>query len=91
MSDTGPLLPDYAGACVSNLVPALLQHAENGRGWLPDEVLDADQVVVLVLDGLGSAQLEDRLTLAPTLAAMQRRSITTVAPTTTSTALTLTS
>ena len=83
-----PLIPDYGGACVSNLVPALLQHAEIGRGWVPDEVLDAHQVVLFVIDGLGWDQLQERADLAPTLAAMTTRSITTVAPTTTATALT---
>ncbi len=83
-----PVLPDYAGACVSNIVPALLQHAEIGRGWLPDEVLDAPQVVLLVLDGLGYEQLVERALLAPTLVSMLRGPITTVAPTTTATALT---
>lgn len=84
----GPIIPDYGGACVSNIVPALLQHAEIGRGWVPDEVLDARQVVVLVIDGLGHEQLIARRELAPTLTSMLQRSITTVAPTTTATALT---
>lgn len=84
----GPVLPDYAGACVSNMTPALLQHAEIGRGWMPDEVLDAKQVVVLVLDGLGFDQLVERADAAPTLTSLLARSITTVAPSTTATALT---
>ncbi len=83
-----PLLPAYAGACVSNIVPALLQHAEIGRGWLPDEVLTARQVVLFVVDGLGHRQLQERAHLAPTLASMMQGPITTVAPTTTATALT---
>ncbi len=44
-------------------------------------------MVVLVLDGLGWDQLQARLTLAPTLSAMEGRAITTVAPSTTATAL----
>jgi len=86
--DPGPLLPEYGGACVTNIVPALLQHAAAGRGWLPDIALDADQVVLLVLDGLGWEQLQSRLDLAPTLRAMEGRAITTVAPSTTASALT---
>lgn len=82
------IVPDYSGACVSNLVPALLQHADIGRGWIPDAVLDAPQVVLLVIDGLGDLQLTDRAEIAPTLASMRQRSIGTVAPTTTATALT---
>ena len=44
--------------------------------------------VLLVLDGLGWEQLQDRRHLAPTLAAMAGGPITTVAPSTTATALT---
>ena len=83
-----PLLPDYTGACVSNIVPALLQYADIGAGWIPDDVLQARQVVLLVIDGLGYDQLAERAHLAPTLASMLRGPITTVAPTTTATALT---
>ena len=86
-SSNAPLVPDYGGACVSNLIPALLQHAEIGRGWIADDVLEARQVVLFVVDGLGWDQLEARRDLAPTLASMAARSITTVAPTTTATAL----
>lgn len=83
-----PVLPDYRGGCISNIVPAFLEHREAGRGWIPDDVLDAKQVVVMLIDGLGWHQLQERLHAAPTLASMQGSSITTVAPTTTSTALT---
>lgn len=51
-------------------------------------LLDAPQVVLLVLDGLGWDQLAARATLAPTLAAMAGGPISSVAPTTTATALT---
>jgi hypothetical protein len=83
-----PIVPDYSGPCVTNIVPALLEHADIGRGWIPDEVLDAKQVVVVVIDGLGDDQLTERASLAPTLSDMRQRAITTVAPTTTATALT---
>ncbi len=58
--------------------------------WLPAAALHADQVVLLVLDGLGWEQLRDRSALAPTLSAAQgiERAITSVAPTTTACALT---
>ena len=83
-----PVLPDYSGACVANIVPALLQHADVGRPWMPEAALEADQVVLLVLDGLGADQLAERAHLAPTLAAMEGEPITTVAPSTTAAALT---
>jgi len=81
-------VPDYAGACVSNIVPALLEHRMLGQGWIPERVLDASQVVVLVIDGLGWNQLAARQHLAPVLAASEGQPITTVAPTTTAAALT---
>lgn len=81
-----PLLPDYAGACISNLVPALL-HPRTAPAWVPPPVAGAKQVVLFVLDGVGWKQLQDRLPLAPMLASMNGGPITSVAPTTTSTAL----
>ena len=57
-------------------------------GWLPLPARDAEQVVLLVLDGLGWEQLSQRYTLAPTMADMVGVPITSVAPTTTATALT---
>ena len=83
-----PIVPDYRGASITNLVPALVQHPAIGQGWIPDDVLDAPRAVLFVLDGLGYDQLAERAALAPTLWAMTRRSITSVAPTTTATALT---
>jgi hypothetical protein len=83
-----PVLPDYSGACISNIVPALLDGSVDPPSWLPSEALDADQVVLLVLDGLGWEQLQDRPSLAPTLCSMVGGPITSVAPSTTATALT---
>jgi hypothetical protein len=83
-----PLLPDYGGACVVNVVPSLLEPVADPPDWLPAGVAGADQVVLLVLDGLGWLQLEERRSLAPTLSSMDGGAITTVAPSTTSTALT---
>jgi predicted AlkP superfamily pyrophosphatase or phosphodiesterase len=51
-------------------------------------VAGARQVVLFVVDGLGWEQLQERLGRAPTLAAMAGGPVTTVAPSTTSTALT---
>jgi predicted AlkP superfamily pyrophosphatase or phosphodiesterase len=85
-----PVLPDYAGACVHNLVPALVDVRRRHLlpPWMPAPVADAHQVVLLVLDGLGWEQLQDRLAIAPTLMALEGRAIHTVAPSTTATALT---
>jgi hypothetical protein len=82
-----PVIPDYDGACLSNLVPALLDPALPSPAWLPAPAVDAAQVVLLVLDGLGYHQLDARRRLAPTLAAMEGGPICTVAPSTTATAL----
>ncbi|WP_420450435.1 alkaline phosphatase family protein [Ilumatobacter sp.] len=84
-----PIVPDYAGPNVRGIIPALL-----GPGpwsatpdWIPDAVRSARAVVLLVLDGLGWDQLQSHAPLAPTLSSMDGRSIHTVAPTTTATAL----
>jgi hypothetical protein len=83
------MLPDYARANVRGVVPALLAPPGSRRPlWLPDVVRSADQVVLLVLDGLGWEQLRQRVDLAPTLASMDGGPIGSVAPTTTATALT---
>ncbi len=85
-----PLKPDYRGACVANLVPALLGPGgtSNLPDWFPSPVRDARQVVLLLLDGLGWEQLASFARYAPTIAGLVGSSITTVAPSTTSTALT---
>lgn len=90
---TAPVLPDYLGGCIANVVPRLLGGLDapvEGHDWLPEAAEHARQIVLLVVDGLGWAQLRDRATLAPTLssAAGIDRAITSVAPTTTAAALT---
>lgn len=81
-------LPQYDGACITNVVPALLRPGPSAPSWLPAVAHDADRVVLLVVDGLGWTQMEGRRALVPTLSAMQGGPITTVAPSTTATALT---
>lgn len=83
-----PTLPDYSGACVSNLVPAFLVTPGDPPHWLPEPCSGARQVVLLAVDGLGWEQLQARRELAPTLCSMSGGSITTVVPSTTSTAMT---
>jgi len=87
-----PVLPEFDGPCLTNLVPALLDRASESAtpppAWLPEPVSRARQVVLLVLDGLGSEQLTPRSALAPTLAAASASTLTSVAPSTTAAALT---
>lgn len=87
MSDL-PLLPAYDGGCITNVVPALLNPSDSVPPWLPPVTVGADRIVLLVIDGLGWDQLQDRLDLTPTLAGLQGGAITTVAPSTTAAALT---
>ncbi len=88
--DASPVLPIYNGANLRGIMPALLGPAgtDGLPDWFPAPVRGARQVVVLLVDGLGWRQLQDRLLIAPTLAAMAGGPITTVAPSTTATALT---
>ncbi len=88
-SDAHPVIPDYRGANVCGVVPGVLGCAPGRRpSWFPEALQHARQVVLLVLDGLGWNQLQQHRHLCPTLAQMQGGPITTVAPTTTATALT---
>jgi predicted AlkP superfamily pyrophosphatase or phosphodiesterase len=75
---------------VSSLVPVLLGPAgtRSVPGWMPAPVTGARQTVLLVLDGLGWLQLEALAHLCPTLRRLAGGPITTVAPSTTATALT---
>jgi predicted AlkP superfamily pyrophosphatase or phosphodiesterase len=88
-----PTLPDYGGACIDQVVAAAVRRGRYADpapapSWLPAPAVGAAQVVLLVLDGLGWAQLKDRPGLAPTMNAMAGGPITTVAPSTTAAALT---
>ena len=83
-----PQLPDYAGACIANVAEALGAPGSAPPDWLPAPAAGARQVVLFVLDGLGWDQLQARPDLAPFLTAMTGGRITSVAPTTTATALT---
>jgi hypothetical protein len=85
---TAPLVPDYGGASLDSVVPAILGRRDCAPAWLPTPVATAEQVVVLVLDGLGWEQLQERADLAPTMTAMAGGAVTTVVPSTTATALT---
>ncbi len=85
---SAPIVPDYGGACISNVVPVLLERPDEVPAWMPESAVEADRVVVLVLDGLGWEQLRTRGHLTPTLQSMAGGPIRSVLPTTTATALT---
>jgi predicted AlkP superfamily pyrophosphatase or phosphodiesterase len=91
-----PILPEYTGRCITNVVHALLSRVLGRDGdaadleLLPGSARGASQIALLVLDGLGWEQLRARAALAPTLSAADGIGdpITSVVPTTTATALT---
>ena len=88
-----PLLPDWDGPCLHRVVPALLGASPGQRDaplppWFPEPVAGAEQVVLLVLDGLGAQQMQERSGLLPALGTGTGGPVTTVAPSTTATALT---
>jgi hypothetical protein len=83
-----PVLPDYEGACTCNVMSPLVEDPDRVPEWFPDGVVGADQVVLWVLDGLGWEQMQDRLAGLRGFPLMNGTSITTIAPTTTATALT---
>ncbi len=84
--DPTPCIPEYGGANVCGIIPGLLGGADL-PDWMPPAVADASAVVVLVLDGLGWRQLEQRANVAPVLNSLAGGPISTVAPSTTATAL----
>jgi hypothetical protein len=81
-----PVRPDYGGDAITSLIPALV----GGRPApaMPSCVEGADAVVLLLLDGLGWQAVEAHRSLLPELAGLEGGPITTVAPSTTASALT---
>ena len=86
----GPRLPAYQSGCVTGIIPAILGPSGTKEipSWMPSCVQGARQVVLLVIDGLGWHQLQKNIVHCPTISSMQGSSITTIAPTTTVSALT---
>lgn len=87
MTSPEPVLPSYQGANLAGVVPGCLLPPERRPDWFPPP-MRAAQVVLLVIDGLGWTQLEQRRHLAPQLAGLVGGPITSVVPSTTATALT---
>lgn len=83
---TGPIRPDFGGAVITGIVPAVL--AGEAAPFLPSEVSGARTVVLLVLDGVGWHALQQHRELLPVLSSLGGGYVTTVAPSTTSSALT---
>ena len=85
-----PTLPQYSGGCIASIIPSLLgpRGTDSVPAWMPKVVEGANQVVLLVVDGLGWHQLQSNIAHAPTISTMHGGFITTVAPSTTVTALT---
>lgn len=86
-----PMMPSYEGACLSNVVPELVgllsdQH-HDVASFVPKCLSEANQIVLLVIDGLGWQQIQ-RYESPATLGEMEGGWITTVAPSTTAAALT---
>ena len=79
-------MPALDGASVAGLVPSLFGRADDA--WIPEPARTADAVVLLVLDGLGWSAVQDHAALMPNIGALEGGAITTVAPSTTATALT---
>jgi predicted AlkP superfamily pyrophosphatase or phosphodiesterase len=84
-----PLIPDYAGACVCNVAAAVQDPPEELADWMPAPLAQAERsTVLLTIDGLGWNQLLPRRAGLPTIAGLEGGPVCTVAPSTTSTALT---
>ena len=84
-----PAAPDRDAPRLGSVVPScLLTRPESRPAWFPRSLQRADRIVMLVLDGLGWNQLREHRSLAPRIADMEATTLSTVAPTTTATALT---
>ena len=84
-----PVIPDYSGANLTGIIPGCLLGASGRRpNWFPQPLQEAERVVLLVVDGLGYEQLQRHAHIAPNLMSLIGGSITTIAPSTTASALT---
>ena len=86
MSGMRAMVPPDWNRATTTLVPALTWGTE--CALLPDDVIGASAVVLVVLDSLGWHMLEQRPDIAPILTSLSGGAATTVAPSTTAAALT---
>jgi hypothetical protein len=84
-----PVIPDYSGPNLTGIIPGCLLGTSGRRpNWFPRPLQDAERIVLLVIDGLGYEQLQRHAHIAPNLMSLIGGSITTIAPSTTASALT---
>jgi len=84
-----PVIPDYSGANLTGIIPGCLLGTSGRRpNWFPQPLQDAERIVLLMIDGLGYEQLQRHAHIAPNLMSLVDGSITTIAPSTTASALT---
>jgi hypothetical protein len=84
-----PVIPDYSGANLTGIIPGCLLGTSGRRpNWFPQPLQDAERIVLLVIDGLGYEQLQRHAHIAPNLMSLVGGPITTIAPSTTASALT---
>jgi predicted AlkP superfamily pyrophosphatase or phosphodiesterase len=84
-----PVIPDYSGPNLTGIIPGCLLGTSGRRpNWFPQPLQDAERIVLLVIDGLGYEQLQRHAHIAPNLMSLVGGSITTIAPSTTASALT---
>ena len=84
-----PVIPNYSGPNLTGIMPGCLLRGPGQRPqWFPKPLQEAKKIVLLLLDGLGAEQLKSHRHLAPNLSSMTGSKITTIAPSTTASALT---
>ena len=84
-----PVIPDYSGPNLTGIIPGCLLGTSGRRpNWFPQPLQEAERIVLLVIDGLGYEQLLRHAHIAPNLMSLVGGSITTIAPSTTASALT---
>ncbi|MFT7646000.1 MAG: putative AlkP superfamily pyrophosphatase or phosphodiesterase [Candidatus Poriferisodalaceae bacterium] len=81
-----PRLPRHGKDCVTGIVPAVVAGVPFES--MPESAAKARRTVLLVVDGLGWLQLQQNRDRAPNLMAASGGAITTIAPSTTASALT---
>ncbi len=86
-----PVLPAFGSGCLTDLLPVVLGLGGASIPTVDGGAVEVDArqpIVLLVLDGLGWDQLRERAALAPVMSNCSGAAITSVAPSTTATALT---